>query len=99
MERIRLDGEDPEYMGFVMGAAITKAVYRALRRFGIDDIEDDVFNVISYVINADVPFGTLQSDIQDAVDTEINQTIEIGEVIVKNGIMCFNPDNEVADNV
>jgi hypothetical protein len=97
MEYIRLFSEDPAYMGFMQGASITQAVYRALKRLNINDIESDVLNVVSFVVNDNCPYGTLQKDIRDTVDSEINEMISIGETIIINQILSFNPDNEMTE--
>lgn len=97
MEGMKLRGDDPEYTCFVQGAAITKAVYRALQRLEIKDIADDVCRVILLVVDHDISYDTPQADIQDDVDSEINEMIEIGETVVIDGVLCFNPANEMTD--
>lgn len=97
MECIKRRGEDLEYACFVQGAAITKAVYRALQRLEIKDIDDDVCSVILCMVHIDTSYDTPQADIQDYVDSEINEMIEIGETIVVNGVLVFDPANEMTD--
>lgn len=97
MECIKLDSEDPEYACFVQGAAITKAVYRALQRLEIKDIQDGVCSSILCMVHLDIPYDTLQTDIQDYVDSEIDAMIDGGQTIVIDGVLCFNPANEMTD--
>lgn len=97
MDRMKVWGEDPEYTCFVQGAAITKAVYRALQRLEIKDIADDVCRTILGVVQLDISYDTPQADIQDDVDSEINEMFEIGETIVIDGVLVFNPANEMTD--
>ena len=95
MEKI---SPDLKYNCFMAGVKNTQMLYRALNCVGLTDIDDDVLEVIMHAVVHNFYKGTEEYPVYDAVEfeREIREMIEIGEAIAIDGVLGFNPDNEMS---
>lgn len=95
MEKI---SPDLRYNCFMAGVKNTQMLYRALNRVGLTDIDDDVLEAIMHAVVHNYYKGIEEYPVYDAVEfeREIQEMIEIGEAIVIDGVLGFNPDNEMS---